>query len=68
MLFSSEISYRVLFLLLPDEDDESILHITAFRIPVRHTLYLPGGTVHSNDYLKGTWYKNVYTEAKRQYC
>lgn len=31
------------------------LHITGFRIPVRHTLYVPGGTIHSNDYLKGTW-------------
>lgn len=31
------------------------LHLTGFRIPVRHTLYVPGGTIHSNDYLKGTW-------------
>ena len=38
-----------------DEDKESTLHVTAFRIPVRHTLYLPAGVIHSNDYLKGTW-------------
>ncbi|XP_013417464.1 uncharacterized protein LOC106178715 [Lingula anatina] len=34
-------------------DDE--LHVTGFRVPVRHTLYIPGGCIHSNDYLKGTW-------------
>lgn len=31
------------------------LHVTGFRLPVRHTLYVPGGTIHCNDYLKGTW-------------
>ncbi len=36
-------------------ETETTLHLTAFRIPVHHTLYLPGGTVHSNDYLRGTW-------------
>ncbi|WAR23280.1 CML16-like protein [Mya arenaria] len=35
------------------DDDE--MHITGFKIPVRHTLYIPGGTLHSNDYLSGTW-------------
>ncbi|CAF1359306.1 unnamed protein product [Didymodactylos carnosus] len=31
------------------------LHLTAFKIPTRHTLYVPPLTIHSNDYLKGTW-------------
>ncbi|XP_052776499.1 uncharacterized protein LOC128214199 [Mya arenaria] len=35
------------------DDDE--IHITGFKIPVRHTLYIPGGTIHCNDYLSGTW-------------
>ncbi|XP_013385903.1 uncharacterized protein LOC106155567 [Lingula anatina] len=34
-------------------DDE--LHVTGFKVPVRHTVYIPGGCIHSNDYLKGTW-------------
>ena len=32
---------------------EDELHMTGFRVPVRHTLYLPGNVIHSNDYLKG---------------
>ncbi|VDI70778.1 switch-associated protein 70 [Mytilus galloprovincialis] len=35
--------------------DNGEFHITAFRLPVRHTLYVPGGVIHPNDYLKGTW-------------
>ena len=31
------------------------LHITAFKIPRHHAVYLPGGVIHSNDYFKGTW-------------
>ena len=31
------------------------LHLTAFQIPSRHTLYIPPNTIHSNDYLCGTW-------------
>ena len=34
---------------------ENELHITAFRIPERRTLYIPGNCIHSNDYLRGTW-------------
>ena len=34
-------------------DDE--LHLTAFQVPARHTLYVPPETIHSNDYLTGTW-------------
>jgi len=44
------------------DGDESVLHLTAFRIPVRHTLYIPGGTIHTNDYLKGTWYYYLYLQ------
>ena len=42
--------YFILGKLIEDE-----LHITAFKIPKRHTLYIPGNCLHSNDYLKGTW-------------
>ena len=34
---------------------DQTLHLTAFKVPTRHTLYLPGGLIHSNDYMKGTW-------------
>lgn len=37
------------------DDEETAMHISAFRIPVRHTLYIPSGVIHTNDYLKGTW-------------
>ena len=29
--------------------------ITGFKIPTGHTLHVPAYTIHSNDYLKGTW-------------
>ncbi|CAF5143653.1 unnamed protein product, partial [Rotaria sp. Silwood1] len=32
------------------------LHLSAFLIPLKHTLYVPPFTLHSNDYLKGTWH------------
>jgi hypothetical protein len=31
------------------------LHLTAFIIPSKHTLYIPPYAIHSNDYLSGTW-------------
>ena len=31
------------------------LHLTAFQIPSKHTLYIPPNTIHSNDYLRGKW-------------
>lgn len=34
---------------------EDELHLTGFRVPKRHTLYVPADCIHSNDYLKGTW-------------
>uniref|UniRef100_K1RKE6 carbonic anhydrase n=1 Tax=Magallana gigas TaxID=29159 RepID=K1RKE6_MAGGI len=34
---------------------EDEFHLTAFRVPKRHTLYVPANCIHSNDYLKGTW-------------
>ena len=37
------------------DEDETILHVTGFRIPAKHCMLLPGGIPHSNDYLKGTW-------------
>lgn len=36
-------------------DDGNALFLTAFRVPQLHSLFVPGGTVHSNDYLCGTW-------------
>jgi hypothetical protein len=40
------------------------LHLTAFIVPTRHTLYVPGNTFHSNDYLKGTWRTMLSDEAE----
>ena len=40
------------------------LHITGFKIPTRHTLYLPGGVIHCNDYLRGTWRTMLSDEAE----
>jgi Ca2+-binding EF-hand superfamily protein len=42
-------------------DDE--LHLTGFKVPTRHTLYVPAGVIHSNDYLKGTWRTMLSDEA-----
>lgn len=36
------------------EEGDALL-LTAFRVPQMHALYVPGGVVHSNDYLCGTW-------------
>ena len=41
------------FIMAKMEGDD--LHVTAFKVPTRHTLYIPGGVIHSNDYLAGTW-------------
>ena len=38
-----------------EDDEETILHLTGFHIPQRHCLFVPGGVIHINDYLKGTW-------------
>ena len=37
------------------DSDKTILHITGFHIPQRHCIFIPGGTIHTNDYLKGKW-------------
>ena len=37
------------------DKEETELHISGFHIPVRHTLYIPNGVIHTNNYLKGTW-------------
>lgn len=42
-------------------DDE--LHLTGFKVPTRHTLYVPGDVIHSNDYLRGTWRTMLSDEA-----
>ncbi|CAG2211139.1 unnamed protein product [Mytilus edulis] len=43
------------FFILGEIYNEDEIHLTAFKIPLRHTLYVPRGCIHSNDYLKGTW-------------
>lgn len=40
------------------------LHLTAFHVPIRHTLYIPANVIHSNDYLKGTWRTMLSDEAE----
>ena len=45
------------------EEEESIdnqpaknnLYLIAFRIPHLNALFVPGGAIHSNDYLQGCW-------------
>ena len=44
--------------------DEGNFHITAFKVPQRHTLYVPPGVIHSNDYLRGTWRTMLSDEAE----
>ena len=44
------------------EGDE--LHLTGFKIPTRHTLYVPPFTIHCNDYLRGTWRTMLSDEAE----
>ena len=49
------------FVLGKQMEDE--LHLTAFQVPARHTVYVPAGTIHSNDYLIGTWRTMLSDEA-----
>ncbi len=52
------------FILAKFEDpEETVLHLTAFKVPTRHTVYVPGGCIHSNDYLRGTWRTMLSDEA-----
>ena len=39
------------------------LHLSAFQVPSRHTVYVPAGIIHSNDYLIGTWRTMLSDEA-----
>ena len=39
------------------------LHLTAFNVPKRHTVYVPPNVIHSNDYLQGTWRTMLSDEA-----
>ncbi len=32
-----------------------IQYQTSDQVPVRHTLYTPGGVMHTNNHLRGTW-------------
>ena len=47
---------------------DQTLHLTAFKVPTRHTLYLPGGLIHSNDYMKGTWRTMLSDAAAIDHC
>ncbi len=51
------------FILAKFDEESGDLHITAFKVPTRHTLYIPCGCIHSNDYLKGTWRTMLSDEA-----
>jgi len=37
------------------DGSKTTIEITAFQVPTRHTIYTPGGVLHTNNYLKGTW-------------
>jgi len=37
------------------EEDPDSLEITAFMVPNQSTIYTPGGVMHTNNYLQGTW-------------
>lgn len=44
-----------LFVLGKWNDTGDALFVTAFRVPQWHALFVPGGVIHTNDYLCGTW-------------
>ena len=48
-------SGRFILAKFAENKEETELHITAFIIPRKHTLYIPPYAIHSNDYLQGTW-------------
>ena len=43
--------------------DKDTLHLTGFIVPKCHTVFIPANTVHSNDYLRGTWRTMLSDEA-----
>jgi hypothetical protein len=38
-----------------EEEGKTCLCLTMFRVPQGHALFVPGGTIHSNDYMRGAW-------------
>ncbi|KAK3086294.1 hypothetical protein FSP39_016414 [Pinctada imbricata] len=52
------------FFVMAKITNDNEFHATAFKVPTRHTLYLPAGSIHSNDYLKGTWRTMLSDEAQ----
>ena len=44
-------------------DGGNELHLTAFKVPTLHTIYVAPNVIHSNDYLKGTWRTMLSDEA-----
>ena len=38
-----------------NDQEETELHLTAFKIPEKQTLLIPPNVIHSNDYLQGEW-------------
>ena len=44
-------------------DGGNELHLTAFKVPTLHTIYVAPDVIHSNDYLKGTWRTMLSDEA-----
>jgi len=37
------------------DDQKTEIHITAFKVPEQHTIFTPGGVLHTNNYQQGTW-------------
>ena len=44
-------------------DGGNELHLTAFKVPTLHTIYVAPNVIHNNDYLKGTWRTMLSDEA-----
>ena len=37
------------------DEDSDLLEMTGFKVPQKTALFLPGGVIHTNNYLAGTW-------------
>lgn len=36
-------------------EDKTDIEMTAFKVPLRRTIFTPAGTMHTRNYLRGTW-------------
>jgi len=44
-------------------DEKTEIEMTAFKVPPRRTIYTPAGTMHTRNYLRGTWRSLLSAEA-----